>query len=91
MSSEKNWDSPLFSRQPIAAADHPIEKRKDKPGSHSTGRAVDVAVTGEQALKVIEAALEMGFARVGVNQKGSGRFIHLDKAHGFPAPAIWSY
>ncbi|MFZ9079672.1 MAG: D-Ala-D-Ala carboxypeptidase family metallohydrolase [Alphaproteobacteria bacterium] len=82
---------PLSLSSAYRCADHPIEKRKKKPGSHSTGRAVDVAVTGAQALKVIETALEMGFERVGVNQKGSGRFIHLDKAHGFSAPAIWSY
>ena len=82
---------PLILSSAYRCSEHPIEKRKEKPGSHNTGRAVDVAVTGEQALKVIAAALEMGFERVGVNQKGSGRFIHLDKAHGFPAPAIWSY
>jgi len=82
---------PLALSSAYRCADHPIEKRKKKPGSHSTGRAVAVAVTGAQALKVIETALDMGFQRVGVNQKGSGRFIHLDKAHGFPAPAIWSY
>ena len=83
---------PLILSSAYRCSEHPIEARKKgKPGSHNTGRAVDVAVTGERALKVIAAALDMGFQRVGVQQKGSGRFIHLDKAHGFPAPAIWSY
>lgn len=82
---------PLILSSAYRCAEHPVEKRKDRPGSHATGRAVDIAATGDQALRVIAAALEMGFERVGVNQKGSGRFIHLDKAHGFPAPAIWSY
>ena len=68
-----------------------LRSAKKSQAHTATGRAVDVAVTGEQALKVIDAALDMGFERVGVQQKGSGRFIHLDKAHGFPAPAIWSY
>ncbi len=82
---------PLIISSGYRCAEHPIEARKEKPGAHTTGRAVDLAVTGEQALIVLKAALNMGFQRVGVQQKGSGRFIHLDQALGFPAPAIWSY
>jgi len=36
--------------------------------------------------------MKHGVKRIGVNQKGKGRFIHLDMAEeAFPSPAIWSY
>jgi hypothetical protein len=73
--------------------DHPIEKAKLKPGAHSTGRAVDLAVSYDKAHKLLEVALAHGVKRIGVNQKGpfSERFIHLDDADLSPAPTIWSY
>lgn len=70
--------------------DHPIEKRKKGgPGAHSTGKAIDISVRGTKALKVIEVAIKHGCTRVGVNQKGSARFIHLDRSD-LP-DALWSY
>ena len=71
--------------------DHPIEARKSAPGAHTTGKAIDIAVSGEKALRLIELAQQAGIKRIGVNQKGSGRFIHLDVCHDRPSPAIWSY
>ena len=76
-------------------AEHPIEARKKSPGSHSTGRAVDIGVRGENAYKLIQGAIELGFTGIGVNQKGSTtRFIHLDdieNSDGRPRPTVWSY
>lgn len=69
---------------------HPIEARKDTPGEHSTGRAVDIGVQGADALRLIRIALDAGFTRIGVQQKGIGRFIHLGDNPAFP-PGIWSY
>lgn len=69
---------------------HPIEARKDTPGEHSTGRAVDIGVQGAEALRLIRLALDAGFTRIGVQQKGMGRFIHLGDNPAFP-PGIWSY
>lgn len=63
-------------------------------GPHTTGRAVDLAVRGEQALEVIRQARLMGFTGIGVQQKGATRFIHLDNlpnAPGQPRPWLWSY
>jgi len=63
-------------------------------GPHTTGRAVDFAVRGPQALEVIRHAQLMGFTGIGVQQKGATRFIHLDNlpnAPGQPRPTIWSY
>jgi uncharacterized protein YcbK (DUF882 family) len=72
--------------------EHPIEASKLRGGAHTTGSAVDIAVTGDKALKVLEVALAQGIKRIGINQKGNGRFIHLDMADDeFPSPAIWSY
>jgi zinc D-Ala-D-Ala carboxypeptidase len=63
-------------------------------GPHTTGRAVDVRVTGPDAVDLVRLAFMCGFTGVGVSQKGgAARFIHLDDlaAPAFPRPAIWSY
>ena len=75
-------------------ADHPIEARKAFPGSHASGRAIDIGVAGEEAYKLIQGALEEGFTGIGVSQKGPTRFIHLDDledSENRPRPHIWSY
>ncbi len=78
---------------------HPIEQRKAQVGTHTTGKAVDILCRGEDALKVISVAMKNGIQRIGVQQKGTGRFIHLDACtqsdfpdrENFPEIAIWSY
>ena len=63
-------------------------------GPHTTGRALDVGVRGENALRVIVEARNMGFTGIGVSQKGAARFIHIDdlpNAEGQPRPTVWSY
>ena len=78
---------------------HPIEQRKAQVGTHTTGKAVDILCRGEDALKVISVAMKNGIQRIGVQQKGTGRFIHLDACtqsdfpdrENFPDIAIWSY
>jgi len=73
---------------------HPIEARKSKGGAHTTGRAVDIAVDRGEAHKLLGLALEIGFTGIGVQQKGTGRFLHLDNLEsesGFVRPTIWSY
>lgn len=75
---------------------HPLEAKKAKPGAHSSGNAVDICVSGDDAYRLIALAIEHGFERIGVKQKGatSSRFIHLDtclEEDGFVTPTIWSY
>jgi uncharacterized protein YcbK (DUF882 family) len=73
---------------------HPIEAAKLQPGPHTTGRACDVSVHGGDALELIALAVKHGFTGVGVNQKGSSRFIHLDDLPhepDRPRPWAWSY
>ena len=63
-------------------------------GAHTTGKAVDISVAWDKAFSVVQNAMVMGcFTGVGVQQKGGGRFIHLDilNAPEAPRPAIWSY
>lgn len=74
---------------------HPVEARKgtNSNGAHTTGRACDVAIRGGEALRLIRLAQELGFTGIGVNQKGTARFIHLDDVGdgSLPRPNIWSY
>lgn len=71
---------------------HPVEARKTAPGAHALGLAADVAVEGEEAYRLLSAAFLQGFTGIGVQQKGFGRFIHLDIRNGeLPTPALWSY
>lgn len=69
---------------------HPAEASKRAGGEHTVGRAADIAVQGPAALRLIALAYSHGFTRIGVQQKGSGRFIHLGDSPAFP-PGIWSY
>jgi zinc D-Ala-D-Ala carboxypeptidase len=59
-------------------------------GPHTTGKAADLKVDRAQARTVIGVASAMGFAGLGVNQKGSGRFIHVDDMDR-PVATVWSY
>ena len=59
-------------------------------GPHTTGRAIDIAVSREQAVQLLESAILSGsFTGIGLNQKGEHRFIHLDD---IPGPQrLWTY
>lgn len=63
-------------------------------GPHTTGRAIDFSVTHARAYTVMITAMRMGFSGIGVQQKGGGRFIHIDDlpdGPGQPRPTVWSY
>ena len=74
---------------------HPIEAAKTangrSVGAHTTGKAVDIGVRGEQAHVLISVAVLRRCPRIGVNQKGNSRFIHLDWDDNRPSPTVWSY
>lgn len=59
-----------------------------RTGPHTTGKAADIAVMRTVAHKVLTQAFQM-FPRIGVNQKGKGRFVHVDSVEG--PPTVWSY
>lgn len=64
-------------------------------GPHTTGKAVDIPISGQKALDLVATARKMGFTGIGVKQNGphNKRFIHLDKLSPKegPRPWIWSY
>lgn len=62
-------------------------------GPHTTGRAVDILVSGQSAHAIIKLATHLGFTGIGVNQKSkhANRFIHLDDLKGPTRPWVWSY
>lgn len=63
-------------------------------GPHTTGRAVDIAVSGEQAFRLIQVAILHGMTGFGLRQSGTSRFVHLDDLtldDGYPRPRFWTY
>ena len=63
-----------------------------RDGPHTTGLAVDIAVRGEEAWKLLQFAMaETYFTGIGVHQKGAARFIHLDMITTEGRPWVWSY
>jgi len=85
------YGKPLRITSGFRCAQHPIEAKKIKPGAHASGCACDVGVDGQQAYEVMKIAFELGFTGIGVNQKTSGRFIHLDTLEEPPRKNVWSY
>ena len=62
--------------------------------THATGQAVDIKISHEKAYRLLAIAPIYGFTGIGINQKGSDRFIHLDdlpEELNRPRPHIWSY
>ena len=58
------------------------------------GQAVDILISGSDALRLMEVARKYGMSGIGVKQSGKNRFIHLDNlgnATGQPRPWVWSY
>lgn len=67
-----------------------------KFGPHTTGKAVDLQVSGLVAFRILFHAPRMGFTGLGLQQKGlhNSRFIHLDTLQGSknrPRPTVWTY
>ena len=65
-------------------------------GPHTTGLAVDIRVSGEDAYHLLALALQHGFTGIGLSQRGahSSRFLHLDMIKpgpGRPRPTLWTY
>lgn len=62
--------------------------------THSTGRAVDIAISRKECYNILELLKTCGFTGIGLKQKGNDRFIHIDdleEAEGRPRPHVWTY
>lgn len=65
---------------------HTAERNKKKGGTHTQGIAADIAVSnGEQRMKIVKEALEMGFGGIGVAKS----FVHVDMRT--TTPVMWTY
>ena len=65
-------------------------------GPHTTGRAIDIGVSGSDALVLVELARGYGCTGIGIKQSGphASRFLHMDDLENGvsgPRPWIWSY
>ena len=62
-------------------------------GPHTTGRAVDLAVSGGWVNVLLAEATKLKFTGIGLKQHGphEGRFLHLDTIHEGPRPNTWTY
>jgi zinc D-Ala-D-Ala carboxypeptidase len=83
------FGKPMKVTSGYRCSDHPIENKKSVPGAHTSGCAADIAVQGSDAHELLRLAFSMGFTGIGVQQKGGGRFIHLDTRE--TSSALWSY
>ncbi len=84
------WGKPMIITSGYRCANHPSERIKAQPGTgtHSQGIAADIGISGPDAVSLLRLALDANFTGIGIQQKGNGRFIHLDiREH----PTIWSY
>jgi uncharacterized protein YcbK (DUF882 family) len=85
----EEYGQPLVVTSGYRCPEHPAERIKvGRSGMHTTGKAADFAVLGSAAMDLLSIALKHGFTGIGVQQKGGGRFIHLDTRN---TPALWSY
>lgn len=65
-------------------------------GPHTTGKAVDVRISGHAAAELVRIAARAKVPGIGIQQKGlhASRFIHLDWCDNNetgPRPWVWSY
>lgn len=82
---------PIKLTSTYRSPEHPIEARKSKPGEHAHGAAVDIAcIGGEATYKLVKAAIEVGFTRIGISRKNN--FVHVGVGYeGAPPMTIWTY
>ena len=82
---------PIKITSSYRSPEHPIEAAKKQPGEHSYGAAVDiVSDSGGKTFRLVKAAIEVGFTRIGVSRKKG--FIHLGIGYpGAPEKTIWTY
>jgi len=87
----EGYGYPIKLTSTYRSPDHPIEARKSKPGEHAHGAAVDIAcVGGEATFKLVKAAIEVGFTRIGISRKNN--FVHVGVGYpGAPETTIWTY
>jgi len=87
----ETYGAPMKVTSGYRCPQHPIEAKKASPGAHASGQAVDIGIQGSDAHTLLRMALEAGFTGIGVQQKGTGRFLHFDTLEGPNRASCWSY
>ena len=82
------YGKPMHITSGYRCPQHPVEAARAQPGMHATGLAADIGIRDSEAVALLRLALDAGFRGVGVQQKGSKRFLHFDLRE---TPTIWSY
>ncbi|WP_431482153.1 hypothetical protein [Pseudomonas solani] len=55
---------------------------------------MDIAIRGPEAVELLRLALDLGFTRIGISQKGAARFHpprDVRRRPLPPPPVLWSY
>lgn len=91
------YNKPMRITSGYRCENHPKEqakRAKGQTGTHSMGKAADIAVAGGDAYELNRMIAQFPeFTGVGWNQTGpwNSRFIHVDTSTDTPRPNIWSY
>jgi uncharacterized protein YcbK (DUF882 family) len=65
---------------------HPIENKKEVPGTHAQGIAADIKITNAaDRFSLVNNAVKLGFTGIGV----ASDFVHVDTRG--TTPVIWIY
>ena len=76
---------PMFITSGYRSVNHSVERKKERPGTHTHGIACDIRVSGFDKYRLVKMAFEQGFSGVGIAKS----FVHLDISK--TRKAIWSY
>ena len=90
------YNKPMYLSSAYRSKEHNEKVGGAANSPHTHGKAVDILVSGYDAYRIINLALQLGFTGIGVSQKGphDKRFIHIDTMDNdasSPRPTIWSY
>ena len=96
--TDPDWNRPMSISSAYRCPEHNSNvSSTGEEGPHTTGKAIDVRLSGKDAHLFLGIAMGYDFSGVGIAQKGShgSRFIHLDTLEqeetSGPRPWIWSY
>ena len=87
------YDKPMIVTSGYRCSKHNSDvSTTGRHGPHTTGQAIDVAVSGRNAHRLLSLGLQFGFTGIGIKQNGDNRLIHLDNLMiDYPRPWVWSY
>ena len=91
----EEMNRPLRLSSALRCRAHNNKISEVKNGAHTVGKAVDILISGADAIRLIEVARKHGISGLGLQQKGEHgrRFCHIDSLspNDAPRPAIWTY